>query len=161
MNRTKENFSSFLTWFIYGLFTLFILAILIFTMKPPTVEYFPLHMCMMVVGGLLGTFVFYLRIQPESDYETFYNTAVNLSQGQMPSNSRYVALFPHIFGYSSFFNFFFKIFGTSYLVAPIINAALSSLSIFFFYYIGTNMISKTGAIISCLIWTFFTLPKFL
>ena len=166
MNRIMEKFSSFLVWFIYGLFALFIVNILIFTITGPTVQYFPLRMCMMVVAGLLVTFlllwlynsklrkplekiphstviltlfliclavkltfVFCFPIEPESDYETFYITSVDLSQGEIPSNSRYIALFPHIFGYSSFMSFFYKIFGTSYLVAPIVNAVLSSLSI--------------------------------
>ncbi len=106
------------------------------------------------------TFVFCFSIEPKVDYKTFYDTSVDLSRGEIPSNSRYIALFPHIFGYSSFLSFFFKIFGTSYLVAPIVNAVLSSLSIFLFYYIGCNMISKTGAIISCLIWTFLPSQSF-
>lgn len=106
------------------------------------------------------TIVFCFSVEPRVDYATFYNTAVSLSRGELPSNARYLALFPHIFGYSSFMSLFYKIFGTSYLIAPIVNAVLSSLSIFFFYYIGCCIISKTGGIFSCIIWIFLPSQSF-
>lgn len=100
------------------------------------------------------TFVLLYPIEPAGDYLTFYNSAVTLSRGEI-LNSRYVALFPHILGYSSFLSIFFKLFGTGYAVAPVVNTVVSAACIPFFFYIGHSFISKFGACVACLIWIFF------
>lgn len=57
MFRIGEKFSSCFIWFIYGLYFIFIAAILVFTVVGPEVEYFPLRMFIMVVAGILAIFL--------------------------------------------------------------------------------------------------------
>lgn len=100
-------------------------------------------------------FVTFNPIEPSVDYATFYNIADKLSHNFQISQSRYVALFPHVFGYSSFLSIFFYIFGSNKLIPPILNAALSTVSMILIYYIAKNLISEFGAVIACILWILF------
>ena len=73
------------------------------------------------------------RVEPEVDYATFWRTAVDLASGEQLSLRGYVAMFPHILGYSSFLSLVLRVFGTGPLVAPITNVFLTTLSGFFIF----------------------------
>ena len=101
-----------------------------------------------------------VQIEPESDYYTFYHAAELLSGSFDISGSgdylpRYMALFPHIFGYASFLSLIFTVFGASPLAAALTNAALSTLSMGLIYYLALRLTGRGGAILAALIWTFF------
>ena len=97
------------------------------------------------------TWVLIYRIQPLVDYATFYYTAESLSNSFVISK-RYVALFPHIFGYAWFLSFFFKIFGASYMIPPIINVVLSTISMGLIYFIGRKIGGVKTAITASILW---------
>lgn len=104
--------------------------------------------------------VWFIRIEPMVDYTKFYYTAVDLSENHIIQN-RYVALFPHIFGYSLFLSFFLKIFGPSYMLPPIINVILSTISLVLIYFICKKIADKRIAIVACLLWIFFPRRRFI
>ncbi len=95
--------------------------------------------------------IYYMRMEPKVDYATFYNSAVNLSKSWFYPN-RYIALFPHIFGYSTFLSLFFKLFGESVFLATLLNVILSVVSGILIYKIVRNMISATAAVCAYVLW---------
>ena len=97
--------------------------------------------------------IYKVRITPLVDYETYFNYAKALSQNFLAPD-RYVALFPHIFGYSWFLSFFMKIFGAGPLLAPIINVVFSVISGVFIYRISYKLINIKAAVFSYLLWIF-------
>lgn len=96
--------------------------------------------------------VFKFQIEPSVDYETFHNLALNLAQNTYIENTRYIALFPHIFGYSFFLSNIFKLFGTGSLVAPITNVVLTCISMLLIYHISYNISGLRAAVLSALFW---------
>lgn len=100
------------------------------------------------------------RIDPLVDYYTFYLAADSLSasfdisflDSYLP---RYIALFPHIFGYASFLSLVFSLFGSSPLTAAITNVVLSTVSMAFIYYIGLKLSGRRLAVIASIFWIFF------
>lgn len=98
--------------------------------------------------------VWFYRIEPVGDYATFYYTAVELSEHEM-IQKRYIALFPHIFGYSSFLSIFMKIFGSSYFLPPVLNVMLSTISMALIYFICKKIADKKTAVIASILWAFF------
>ncbi len=97
------------------------------------------------------TWIFLYKIEPLVDYATFYYTAESLSKNFVIS-SRYVALFPHIFGYASFLSIFFKIFGVSYMIPPIVNVVLSTISMGLIYFICRKIGGVKTAITASILW---------
>jgi len=91
------------------------------------------------------------RIEPAVDYKRFYDTAAALAESGRVT-SRYVALFPHIMGYSLFLSGLFRIFGQSVQVATVANAAISTLSMLLIFYILDKAASRRAAIAAALLW---------
>ncbi|QCJ45310.1 hypothetical protein FAY30_20745 [Bacillus sp. S3] len=100
------------------------------------------------------TWVYFYRIEPQVDYATFYNTAVSLSDNFVYRN-RYISLFPHIFGYASFLSIFIKVFGSNYMIPPIVNVVLTTISMGFIYYICKKISGVKTAIIASILWIIF------
>lgn len=99
-------------------------------------------------------------IEPSGDYGTFYGTAVELGRsfdisGWSERALRYVALFPHIFGYASFLGLLFVIFGASPMVAAVTNVVLSTISMALIYYICIKLSGRSLAIVASLVWIFY------
>jgi len=88
---------------------------------------------------------------PRVDYLTFYKAAQMLADS-WTIDFHYVALFPHILGYSSFLSVFFAIFGDGLLVAPILNVILSAVGMLFIYDIGKRLLDERAAVIASLVW---------
>ena len=96
-----------------------------------------------------------VNVEPRVDYFTFNNTATKLANNTLladTSLTRFVATFPHIFGYSNFLSFFYKIFGSNVFVAQILNIILSCFSLYFIYKICYKTLNKKYAIISSILW---------
>jgi hypothetical protein len=110
---------------------------------------------------LLGTcfviklaWVLVFRILPEIDYKMYFDTAAALSRSY-EIDSRYVALFPHIMGYSMFLSLFFELFGVHYFLPPLLNVLLSTVSLAALYHICLRLESRKTAIIASLLWICF------
>lgn len=110
-----------------------------------------LALCFLVNLG----WVLFFRLEPRGDYATFWTTAVELSRGRSPLNRMYVALFPHILGYSAFLSLFLRLFGTGPLVAPIVNVCLTTLSGFFLYRLTLRWRGENAAALVLLAWGLF------
>lgn len=95
--------------------------------------------------------IYLVRIAPAVDYATFYSYAESLAENWV-AQSRYVALFPHIFGYSSFLSIFIKIFGGGYHLAPIVNVILTLVSGMMLYRIAKTLLNLKSAIFVYLLW---------
>ncbi|MBM6938842.1 glycosyltransferase family 39 protein [Pseudoflavonifractor phocaeensis] len=69
--------------------------------------------------------VLWAVIEPEMDYKTFWDSAQALTTQEVLQGGRYIALFPHIFGYAWFLSLLIGMFGPLSLLAPVTNALLS------------------------------------
>lgn len=110
--------------------------------------------------GVRLVWVLKFQIEPKVDYYTMYHAGECLAEqfdisGLQEYLPRYIALFPHIFGYASFLSLIFLIFGTSPMVAVMTNVALSTISIALLYYIAWKLSGPVMAILASLIWCFY------
>lgn len=97
---------------------------------------------------------------PEVDYYTLYHAGAALAEqydisGLPELLPRYMALFPHIFGYASFLSLLFSLFGTAPLVATAANAVLSTIALALVYYIGYRLQGHTLGFLAGLLWCFY------
>lgn len=95
--------------------------------------------------------VWFVRIEPLDDYKTFYDYAVTLSQSWRAEN-QYIALFPHIMGYSTFLSVFFKLFGARTLLPQLLNVVLTVITGLMTYKITEKMVSPRAAVYSYIGW---------
>ena len=65
-----------------------------------------------------GAWVFLVRVTPSGDYATFWGYANALARQPVLEDGRYMALFPHIFGYSSFLSWFIRLLGPGGTAGP-------------------------------------------
>lgn len=91
------------------------------------------------------------RLDPDGDYATYWQSAKALA-GFGDGNWRYVALFPHILGYSAFLSVFLRIFGPSALVAPVLNVCLTTLSGYFLFRLCLRWRGLNQAAFALLLW---------
>lgn len=114
------------------------------------------------VGALLSllclvvnlAWVLLLRVEPTVDYKTFWLTAVDLAEGRPPALAEYLALFPHILGYSAFLSLFIRLFGASPLVAALVNVQLTVLSGALLYALLLHRRGMEAGVLASLLWTF-------
>lgn len=97
-------------------------------------------------------YVFCVRIEPAGDYATFWKTAVLLSNSEPLDNAAYVAMFPHILGYSAFLSLFLRLFGEVSLAAPVLNVALGCISGIIIYYLCCKRINVRAAAFAYSLW---------
>lgn len=95
--------------------------------------------------------VIFMPMEPQVDYATYYETAQKLSESWIFAD-RYIALFPHLLGYSSFLSVFFSIFGDSVFLATLLNVILTVISGILIYKITKSMISTTAAVSAYALW---------
>lgn len=74
-----------------------------------------------------GLWVMLVRIPPAGDYATFWGYANSLAGSPVIDGSRYMALFPHIFGYAAFLSWFIRLLGPGALLAQVLNVVLTAL----------------------------------
>ncbi|AJH72456.1 glycosyltransferase family 39 protein [Bacillus tropicus] len=106
-----------------------------------------LIICLAVKTAWIVTY----KIDPIGDYEAFFNTAKALGDNFV-IHDRYVALFPHIFGYASFLSIFLKIFGANFMIPPIINVVLTTISMGLIYFIARRIGGVRTAITASVLW---------
>ncbi len=95
--------------------------------------------------------ILFMPMEPKVDYATFYETAQKLS-GSWMYPDRYIALFPHLMGYSSFLSIFFTLFGDSVFLAALLNVILTVISGILIYKTVRSMISATAAVCAYFFW---------
>lgn len=95
------------------------------------------------------------RIEPLGDYEVFHNIAAYMAEHTSLEGNRYLALFPHIMGYSWFLSLFYKLLGPSPMVAAVVNVGLSTLSCALLFFLGKKLWGRQGGTVAALVWTFF------
>lgn len=92
--------------------------------SPPTVCAAVTVLCLL----LNGLWVFCFQPVQAPDYRTFYEAALNLSEGNQLVNQDYISMFPHILGYAAFLSIFLLAFGQNILTAAILNVLLTGAS---------------------------------
>ena len=113
-----------------------------------------------LTGLLLAVFCFGLnllwvlsfQIEPTVDFLTFYETASQLAAGEQ-INWLYLGLFPHILGYSTFLSWFFRLFGSSPLVAALVNVGLTTVSGLCIYLLCLRWAGKRAAAYGFFFWS--------
>ena len=101
-----------------------------------------------VVNGL---WIVLFSIEPEGDFTVFWGYAQLLSY-RTAAVQHYVALFPHIFGYSWFLSWFVGLFGASLWVPEILNLLLTVGSGLIIYTIVNDRLDERKAGIAYLLW---------
>ena len=89
-----------------------------------------------------------------SDEATFYYNAVSLASN-LEINSKYIAVFPYLFGYINILSIFMKIFGTTIYHAITFNIIIDLIGAVFAYLFGKKIFNdKKKGILFLLIWLF-------
>ena len=96
--------------------------------------------------------VLIIRIEPFSDYETYWQVACALADGTEIPYAWYIAMYPHILGTASFLSVFVKLFGPSVLAVTVVNVLLTSLSCLLLYLLTREFASETAALLAALLW---------
>ena len=109
--------------------------------SPPTVCAAVTVMCLL----LNGIWVFCFQPVQAPDYQTFYDAAVNLSEGKQLVNQDYIAMFPHILGYATFLGIFLRGFGQTILTAAVLNVLLTGASGILIYILTLRWTGKRTA----------------
>ena len=103
---------------------------------------------------LNGAWVFCFHPVQAPDYRTFYEAAVNLSEGVELANKDYIAMFPHILGYSAFLSLFLRLLGKSIMTAAVVNVLLTAGSCVLIYMLSLHWTGKrTAAAYAGMLWT--------
>lgn len=83
------------------------------------------------------TYIQRMPMKPESDYKTYYEIADLLKRGMLVEAGEgycnYIAMFPHVFGYSYVLSGIFRLFGTSVFAAQGFNVFLAVGTVFLTY----------------------------
>ena len=104
------------------------------------------------VTGLV--WILLIRIEPFSDYQTYWDCAVSLAYGQEIFSTEYVAMYPHILGYSSFLVPFVRLFGESVLMGALLGLLLSCLSALLIFAVCLAVAGLAPAVLAGLLWGF-------
>ena len=105
------------------------------------------------VTGL--AWILLIRIEPFSDYQTYWDCAVSLAYGREIYSTEYVAMYPHILGYSSFLALFIRLFGESVLLGTLLGLLLSCLSALLIFAICLAVAGLAPAVLAGLLWGFY------
>ena len=93
-----------------------------------------------------------IRIEPFSDYDTYWQCARALAFGTEIPSAWYIAMYPHILGCSSFIGIFVRLFGDSVLMVSVLNVLLTCLSGLLIFRICLDIASLNTACLAYLLW---------
>lgn len=96
-----------------------------------------------------------VRIEPFSDYETYWDCACALAFGREIASTEYIAMYPHILGYSTVLSLFLRVFGEHVMVAAVLNAALTAVSAWLIFALCLRLTDLESAAFAGLLWCFF------
>ncbi len=106
----------------------------------------------LVCLAVKGAWVLLVRVTPSGDYATFWGYANALASQPVLEGGRYMALFPHIFGYSSFLGWFIRLLGPGELLAQGLNVLLSACSGSLMFLLGRRWWGLAAGIAAYLLW---------
>lgn len=99
-----------------------------------------------------------LPMQPASDYKTYYEIAGFLKDGTIQTEGKgysdYIAMFPHVMGYSYILKMLFSIVGMSVLAGQYLNVFFSVMTVFFTYRIARKLGGRIAGFIALLLSAF-------
>ena len=99
--------------------------------------------------------VLIIRIEPFSDYETYWQCACALAFDRPIASTEYIAMYPHILGYSTVLSVFLRIFGEHVMVAAVLNVVLTTATGLIIYTLALRAMGYKCAVAAALLWTFF------
>ena len=99
-----------------------------------------------------------IPMAPASDYKTFYEVAELLKKGTLQQDGEgycnYIAMFPHVMGYSFLLKLIFTWFGTSVFAGQCANIVLSTATVFLVYRIARKLGGRPAGILAILLGAF-------
>ena len=98
------------------------------------------------------SWVLYVRVPLAGDYAVFWNYADMLARRPVVYGGRYLALFPHIFGYAQFLGLFFSLFGSSLLLPCLLNVLLTVCSGWLLYALCLDWRGPRAGAAAFLLW---------
>ena len=101
---------------------------------------------------LNGLWVLCFQPKQAPDFQTFFNAAADLAKGIHPQGRDYIAMFPHILGYSAFLSLFLKIFGQTVMTASVLNVILTAVSGILIYSICCMWLDTASAAAAFALW---------
>ncbi len=102
--------------------------------------------------AMKSAWVLWAQVPPEGDYATYWSYAQALAEKEVLSCGRYMALFPHLFGYASFLSWFIALLGPLPLLAQGLNVALTAVSGGFLFLLGRRFWGMEGGVTAYLLW---------
>ena len=115
----------------------------------------PLRLWLLLTILCVAIKVFWIwrvRVPLAGDYSVFWGYANALSERTTVYGGRYMALFPHIFGYSSFLSWFVKVWGTSPMLGPVLNLLLTICSGSIIFRLCMRWFNLTAGAVGYLLW---------
>ena len=94
-----------------------------------------------------------VRVPLAGDYSVFWGYANALAERTTVYGGRYMALFPHIFGYADFLSWFIRLSGPQPMLAPVLNVLLTVCSGSFLYHLCLRWFHLPAATLAYLLWT--------
>jgi len=99
-----------------------------------------------------------MPMTPQSDYKTYYEIAQMLNQGTLLEEGKgycdYVAIFPHVLGYSAVLSVLFRIFGESVFVGQMFNITLAVATCLICWHITRMLTGRIAAMFALFIIAF-------
>lgn len=116
----------------------------------------PLRLWLLLTILCVAIKVFWIwrvRVPLAGDYSVFWGYANALSERTTVYGGRYMALFPHIFGYADFLSWFIRLSGPQPMLAPVLNVLLTVCSGSFLYHLCLRWFHLPAATLVYLPWT--------
>ena len=115
--------------------------------------------CAVIISVLcfaLGlAWIILVPIEPFSDYKTYWDCGISIAKGQEIYSTEYVAMYPHILGYSSFLALFIWVFGENVLVGVLVGLVLSCLSGLLIYSVVLDFAGLPAAVLAGGMWALY------
>ena len=112
----------------------------------------------LAAGAVRVWIIGYLPVQPQSDFQTYYNVADLLAKGTLKRDGAgycdYISQFPHVIGYPYILSLIFKLFGASVTKGLYFNLAVSLLSVFFVNRIARLICGRAAGVLAMLLAAF-------
>lgn len=116
----------------------------------------PLRLWLLLTILCVAIKVFWIwrvRVPLAGDYSVFWGYANALAERTTVYGGRYMALFPHIFGYADFLSWFIRLSGPQPMLAPVLNVLLTVCSGSFLYHLCLRWFHSPAATLVYLLWT--------
>lgn len=94
-----------------------------------------------------------VKVPVEGDYAVFWGYANSLARQEVLDNGRYMALFPHLFGYSVVLSWLVRLLGSHIGAAVGLNVVLSVLSGVLLFFLGKKLLGLEAGCAALVLWT--------